>query len=70
MKNLAESGNLKIGKLYMVETNTEEARALRVINDMPTHIILSTETEDQTDVFPLSKQEITGIFEINDYYKD
>jgi hypothetical protein len=68
MKNLAVTDEILTGKVYMVEMQDGEISSFRVMNETPTHYILSYTTSETVEVFEKAKNEIIGIFEVREWW--
>ncbi len=69
MNKLLNNSRIISGKIYMVELDQEPAKLLRVLTETPTHIIFVIESDNGSNVFERSKQDIKGIYEIKDWYE-
>lgn len=70
MKNRLHDNHIVPGKLYMVKANGEDAQSLRILSETPTHFIFSLSNGESVEVFEKAKEQLDGIYEIKDWWKD
>jgi hypothetical protein len=68
LKNLAHANEVLTGKVYMVEMTDGEISSFRVLSETPTHFIFSYSTDETVEVFKKGKKEVTGIFEVREWW--
>jgi hypothetical protein len=68
LKNLADANEILTGKVYMVEMTDGEISSFRVLSETPTHYIFSYSTDETVEVFEKAKKEVTGIFEVREWW--
>ncbi|WP_066062855.1 hypothetical protein [Neobacillus soli] len=68
MKNLVLTNDVLNGKVYMIEMQGGEISSFRVLNETPTHYILSYSTNETVEVFEKEKNEVIGIFEVREWW--
>ncbi|WP_312473114.1 hypothetical protein [Neobacillus sp.] len=68
MKNLRLTNEVLSGKVYMVEMQDGEISSFRILSETPSHYILSYSTDETVEVFEKAKREVSGIFEVRDWW--
>lgn len=70
MKNLAFTEDVLPGKVYVIKMHGGETNSFRILTETPTHYIFSYTADDgQVEVFEKAKQEVSGIFEVKEWWE-
>lgn len=69
MQNLLNTNLVMCGNVYVIEMENGETNSYRIIGETPSHYILSSTKEDgAVEVFEKAKKDLTGIFDVREWW--